>query len=53
MPLEEKDFIMRQTKQMAEGLGKFLGKKSVDEILQQDEKQADKDKKEKKKNTKK
>jgi hypothetical protein len=34
MPEFEKDFILRQTKELAKGLGKFLEQDSVDEILQ-------------------
>lgn len=37
MPQEDRDFILRQTKQLAEGLGKFLGKESVEEILKEDQ----------------
>ncbi|MFD1899050.1 hypothetical protein [Enterococcus termitis] len=33
MGVEEKDFIMRQIKQLGEGLGEFLGKEDVDKIL--------------------
>lgn len=49
MALEDEDFIIRQTKLLAKGLGQFLGKESVDEILQQDAEQADKKDKNKKK----
>lgn len=38
MSMEEKDYIIRQAKQLAQGLGKFLDKASVNEILKQDEK---------------
>ncbi|MHC5226730.1 DUF6483 family protein [Enterococcus sp. LJL99] len=41
----EKDFILRQTKAMTEGLAKFLGKEKADEVMKQDEKE-DKHKKE-------
>lgn len=33
MSYEEKDWIMRQIKQIASGIGKFLGKSSVKEIV--------------------
>lgn len=33
MSVEDKDFIMRQIKQLGEGLGNFLGKEDVDKIL--------------------
>ncbi|MGX7263248.1 hypothetical protein ACWOEF_04595 [Enterococcus crotali] len=33
MGVEDKDFIMRQIKQLGEGLGDFLGKEDVDKIL--------------------
>ncbi|WP_086331743.1 hypothetical protein [Candidatus Enterococcus mansonii] len=33
MGVEDKDFIMRQIKQLGEGLGNFLGKEDVDKIL--------------------
>lgn len=33
MGVEDKDFIMRQIKQLGEGLGEFLGKEDVDKIL--------------------
>lgn len=33
MGVEDKDFIMRQIKQLGEGLGTFLGKEDVDKIL--------------------
>lgn len=33
MGVEEKDFIMRQIRQLGEGLGEFLGKEDVDKIL--------------------
>lgn len=38
MGMEEKDYIMRQAKQLAQGLGKFLNQDSVNEILKQDQK---------------
>lgn len=37
MGVEDKDFIMRQIKQLGEGLGTFLGKEDVDKILSFDE----------------
>lgn len=33
MSVEDKDFIMRQIKQLGAGLGDFLGKEDVDKIL--------------------
>ncbi|ALS01291.1 hypothetical protein ATZ33_07895 [Enterococcus silesiacus] len=33
MGVEDKDFIMRQIRQLGEGLGAFLGKEDVDKIL--------------------
>lgn len=33
MGVEDKDFIMRQIRQLGEGLGNFLGKEDVDKIL--------------------
>lgn len=33
MGVEDKDFIMRQIRQLGEGLGTFLGKEDVDKIL--------------------
>lgn len=33
MGVEDKDFIMRQIKQLGEGLGNFLGKEDIDKIL--------------------
>lgn len=33
MGVEDKDFIMRQIKQLGEGLGNFLGKEDVEKIL--------------------
>lgn len=35
----EKDFMLRQTKAMAEGLAKFLGKEKADEVMKQDVKE--------------
>ena len=35
----EKDFILRQTKAMAEGLAKYLGKEKADEVMKQDMKE--------------
>lgn len=40
--LEEKDFIMRQVKQLAEGMGKFLGLESIKEIINYDQAEEDK-----------
>lgn len=36
MTLEDRDFIMRQVKEMATGIGKLLGKESVKEIIMYD-----------------
>ena len=33
MGVEDKDFIMRQIRQLGEGIGTFLGKEDVDKIL--------------------
>ncbi|MGG5318774.1 hypothetical protein [Enterococcus sp. AZ072] len=33
----EKDFMLRQAKDLAKGLGKFLEQESIDEILQMDQ----------------
>ncbi|MGM0123593.1 hypothetical protein IGI37_000965 [Enterococcus sp. AZ194] len=41
MPIEDNDFIMRQSKQIAQALGAFLDKDTVDDILNLDEKQDD------------
>lgn len=37
---EEKDFLMKQIKNIAKGLGKFLGVKEIEEIIFMDENQA-------------
>ncbi|MBP1039486.1 hypothetical protein I6N95_00560 [Vagococcus sp. BWB3-3] len=37
----EKDFIMRQTKDMAKALAKFMEKDDVDDLLKLDEKHTD------------
>lgn len=37
MSLEDKDFIIRQIKQVAEGLGQFLSLNSVKEMVQYDD----------------
>lgn len=37
MVLEDKDFIMRQVKQLAEGMGKFLGLESIKELINYDQ----------------
>lgn len=37
--MEESDYIMRQVKQMAKGLGKFMGLEQIKEILQLSESQ--------------
>lgn len=42
MAFEEKDFIMRQIKQLAEGMGKFLGLESIKEIINYDQAEEDK-----------
>lgn len=36
---EEDDFVLRQVKKLAEGLGQFLGKKSFYELLGEEQKQ--------------
>ena len=41
MVLEDKDFIMRQVKQLAEGIGKFLGLKSIKELINYDQSEED------------
>lgn len=41
MPIEDKDFLMRQLKQVGASLGSFLSKDSKEEILNFGEKQAD------------
>ncbi len=33
MSYEEKDWLMRQIKQLAQGLGQMLGKESIKEII--------------------
>lgn len=37
MPEFEKDFVLRQAKNLAKSLGGFLSQESIDEILQVDE----------------
>ena len=37
---EEKDFLMKQIKNIAKGLGKFLGVKEIEDIIFMDENQA-------------
>lgn len=39
MALEDKDFIVRQVQQLAEGIGKFLGKESIKELIKYDQSQ--------------
>lgn len=39
MGLEDKDFIIRQVQQLAEGVGKFLGKESIKELINYDQTQ--------------
>lgn len=39
MALEDKDFIVRQVQQLAEGIGKFLGKESIKELINYDQSQ--------------
>ncbi|MEG0679859.1 MAG: hypothetical protein RR439_08475 [Carnobacterium sp.] len=41
MALEDKDFIMRQVKQLAEGIGKFLGLESIKELINYDQSEED------------
>lgn len=41
MGFEERDFIIRQVQQLAEGIGKLLGKESVKELIQYDQSQGD------------
>ena len=41
MGIEDEDFIMRQTKELAAGLAKFLSREATDEILNFGAKQAD------------
>lgn len=41
MSLEDKDFIIRQIKQVAEGLGQFLSLNSVKEMVQYDDTEED------------
>lgn len=41
MALEDKDFIVRQVQQLAEGIGKFLGKESIKELINYDQSQDD------------
>lgn len=48
MPLEDEDFILRQVKQMAQGLGQFLSKEDVKEILQMEDEQGELKKKDEK-----
>lgn len=37
MGLEDKDFILRQVQELAEGIGKFLGKESIKELINYDQ----------------
>lgn len=39
MGLEDRDFIIRQVQQLAEGIGKFLGKESIKELINYDQTQ--------------
>lgn len=39
MGLEDKDFILRQVQELAEGIGKFLGKDSIKELINYDQSQ--------------
>lgn len=39
MGLEDKDFILRQVQELAEGIGKFLGKESIKELINYDQSQ--------------
>lgn len=39
MGLEDKDFILRQVQELAEGVGKFLGKDSIKELINYDQSQ--------------
>lgn len=39
MGLEDKDFILRQVQELAEGIGKFLGKESIKELVNYDQSQ--------------
>lgn len=41
MALEDKDFIMRQVKQLAEGMGEFLGLESIKELINYDQSEED------------
>ncbi|MBM6614984.1 hypothetical protein JTF06_08780 [Desemzia sp. RIT804] len=41
MGLEDKDFILRQVQELAEGIGKFLGKESIKELINYDQSQED------------
>ncbi|MCI1902911.1 MAG: hypothetical protein LKJ03_02420 [Enterococcaceae bacterium] len=41
MGVEDRDFIMRQIRQLAEGIGQFLDRKSVTEIIRQEQKESD------------
>jgi len=41
LSLEDKDFIVRQIKQIAEGLGQFLSLNSVKEMIQYDDTEED------------
>lgn len=41
MGLEDRDFIIRQVQQLAEGVGKFLGKESIKELINYDQSQKD------------
>lgn len=39
MGLEDKDFVLRQVQELAEGIGKFLGKDSIKELINYDQSQ--------------
>lgn len=41
MGLEDKDFVLRQVQELAEGIGKFLGKESIKELINYDQSQED------------
>lgn len=47
MPEYEKDFMLRQAKQMADLLGSFMDKESVEDIMEMDQEQGQKLKQEK------
>lgn len=37
MGLEDKDFVLRQVQELASGIGKFLGKESIKELINYDQ----------------